>query len=265
MTVSFEELDSLLQSLEDDRPVVSYALHRAAEGLRGRGPLTVATALEGVREFRARFDALRRRLSPPARETTPGRPTAGAFAEASRDNESLPELRRRLEELWRRERTRRTIAVLRQLHAATPAAVPAVERIRSRVAEWESQLDPSGPAAEDCDLLHWRDDENPALALVQLVRHRDSLSDPEWDACVTLVRGTFGDGVATAVIRGRLILTPESQPATGVAGSWPCGSGGRRDAGGGESSSSCPRPGDGAVQDFDRECVPSTAEFQVQR
>lgn len=265
MTANFEELDSLLQSLEDDRTVVAYALRRAAEGLRGRGRLTVAAALEGVREFRARFDALRRRLPPPTRETEPRRPTAGTSAEASGNDESLPELRRRLEELWRRERTRQTIAVLRQLHAATPAAVPAVEHIRSRAAEWELQLDPSVPAAEECDLIHRRDDENPALALVQLVRHRDALSDPEWDACVTLVRGTFGDGVATAVIRGRLILTPESPPATAVAGSWPCGSEGRRDAGGVESSSSCSRPGDGAVQDFDRECVPSTAEFQVQR
>jgi hypothetical protein len=266
MTARFEELESLLQSLEDDRPVVAYALRRAAEGLRGRGRLTVAAALEGAREFRARFDALQRRLPLPARATEPVRQTAGASAEVLPDVESLPELRRRLEKLWRRERTRQIIAVLRHLHAATPAAVPAVERIRSRADEWETQLEPSlQEAARECDLIRLRDDENPALALVHLVQHRDALSDPEWDACVTLVRGTFGDGVATAVIRGRLILTQELQPATGVAGSRPCGAAAQRATGTEKAYSSCSRPRDGAVKDFDREYALSTTGFQVQR
>jgi hypothetical protein len=216
MPATCEQLESLLESLEADRPVVAYALRRAAEGLRGRGGLTLAAAVEGAREFHARFVTLQRRLSSALQESDQNRKRPAEAPPTLAIPESLPELRNRLDWLRKREEFRRTLALLRELRAATPAADPALERIRIRADEWEAELGPWAPEkTTGGELRPQRDDEHPAAALLNLLRDKDQLSDSDWDACVALVRSAFGDGVATAVIRGRLLL-PRTSPAPKV-------------------------------------------------
>lgn len=216
MPATCEQLESLLEALEADRPVVAYALRRAAESLRGRGGLTLAAAVEGAREFRARFETLQRRLSSALQESDRNRQTPAEAPPTLAIPESLPELRSRLDWLRKREEFRRTLARLRELRAATPAAAPALERIRIRADEWEAELGPWMPEKTTSSaFLSQRDDEHPASALLNLLRYRDQLSDSDWDACVALVRSAFGDGVATAVIRCRLLL-PRTSPAPQV-------------------------------------------------
>ncbi|WP_145367418.1 hypothetical protein [Maioricimonas rarisocia] len=194
-------LTNRVRTLQERRETLVTSLRRAAADLRTHGRAPAETVRTELEEFHREWESLvadleTHELEPPA---------------------DLEEAAARVDEVQRQSRTESALEALEGLDRIcgddgelTPAAMEirsAAESVRAGVTNEEF---PDTSAIEALQT-----GRHPLVMLRRLLEEEEALSDDDWEEAVESIRNQFGRGVATAVVRRRLTIAPESGSADG--------------------------------------------------
>jgi hypothetical protein len=188
------ELDQISQSLQQLRTAgqqLGHELQRAADELMEHGVEPPQELIQRVIEHRHGFVAVRDRV-------------AAATQKDLQAVESIPQL----QYLWqlesRMEAARQMIAAAERLvHKEDPEFRP-LEQIRQECSALRRQLSASNPPRDLLEQITAQ--QHPLSALISLVSQGSQLPDRLWEQLQDRVLQVYSRDLATAVVRGRLMV-----------------------------------------------------------
>ena len=199
MVATPSKLTEIVNSLDEDRTAIAYALRREAQTLRSDGPLHVDTVLSATGDYVERTEHVARELESAFR--------SDLGVEVDLSNNALPSpagLRSHVAALEARTQVRRLLTECRSItcNADTLDLTP-VHECRATV---ESTI--AAAAVEDVpdDLSTERLSDHPLAHLLRLVSSGEEVTDQDWEQVFESVRAAFGSAIAVAAARGRIRL-----------------------------------------------------------
>jgi tetratricopeptide (TPR) repeat protein len=202
------------ERLQRDWSRLADELSRAAEALRHPGVPASAELAEELRSSSARFDVLREDVARAAE----GLGLDGSEVRSAADRAALdgcyPALERAERSAWERSETQReALEVLDRALALVHTgnrAFPPLDDCLSQVRRWREDLAASGPGALPDDAAALVAGTHPVAAVVALAGNDEQLSDERWTELMDAVRDAFGEPLAVALARGRIVIALDS-------------------------------------------------------